>query len=66
MSAPKEGRQSPSPEDQTGAQQQSAPGTGNISDKPSSGNQEESQKSVTDTLESNPKGPLEDAAKSKA
>jgi len=61
MSAPNQGRQSPPPEEQSGAQQQDAPskGTGvNTETK----NKDES-KSQLEELSSNPKGPLDDHLK---
>jgi len=58
MSAPNEGRQSPPPESQTGAQLQSPPASGHGVN-PSSKNQEES-KAQLESLSSNPKGPLDD------
>jgi hypothetical protein len=72
MSAPLQGRNSPEPELQTGAQQQSVPGSGKLDSGSGSGGadtsssteaptqtQSQSQSSGTDGLESNPKGPLE-------
>ncbi|KAE8453625.1 hypothetical protein EG329_009136 [Mollisiaceae sp. DMI_Dod_QoI] len=61
MSAQNTGRQSPPPEEQSGAQQQDAPseGTGVNS---GTNNQAES-KSQVEELTSNPKGPLEDHVK---
>jgi len=61
MSAPNQGRQSPPPEEQSGAQQQDAPskGTGVNTE---TNNQEESQ-SQLDGLSSNPKGPLDEHVK---
>ncbi|KAI9756930.1 MAG: hypothetical protein M1815_002496 [Lichina confinis] len=69
MSAPNAGRQSPEPENQSGAQQQSAPGSGKVTDQPESlgdENKQQSDRTKMNELESNPKGPLEDAAKGKA
>ena len=84
MSAPKEGRNSPPPSEQSGAQQQSAPGSGHLSSSSAedvdsgksqgqgqrrkgqeTGNQQASDDSKVHGLESNPKGPLEDAAREK-
>ncbi|KAK1964048.1 hypothetical protein LY78DRAFT_659728 [Colletotrichum sublineola] len=58
-----EGRQSPSPERQTGAQQQDPPASG-------TGTDDASQKDTTNkeslqNLSSNPKGPMDDALKEK-
>jgi hypothetical protein len=60
MSAPNPGRQSPPPEQSSGAQQQSTPANGQGINQ-GSNNQEES-KSQIDELSSNPKGPLDDHA----
>lgn len=65
MSAPNAGRQSPDPERQTGAQQQDAPSTGQISDDVSDENQQQSHETKEEGLSSNPKGPLDDAADEK-
>ena len=69
MSAPKEGRNSPPPSEQSEAQQQSAPGTGHLSEDVDTGKgqglQQPSDDSKVHGLESNPKGPLEDAAREK-
>lgn len=65
MSAPNAGRQSPEPEKQTDAQT-GAPGSGQIDAAPSkdhAGDASEEQKQ--NTLSSNPKGPMEDAAHEK-
>jgi hypothetical protein len=57
MSAPNQGRQSPEPERQSGAQ------AGTTSDNPNDqGAGEEQSKESLKNLESNPKGPLEDKA----
>ncbi|CAG8974016.1 hypothetical protein HYALB_00008565 [Hymenoscyphus albidus] len=56
-----EGRQSPPPEAQTGAQQQSIPGTGESVNKDTN-NQAES-KDQREALSSNPTGPLDAHAK---
>ncbi|KAH7311689.1 hypothetical protein B0I35DRAFT_481635 [Stachybotrys elegans] len=58
-----EGRQSPPPERQTGAQQQSPPASGHGTDK--FDNKEETLKSQVDNLTSNPPGPLDEAVKDK-
>ncbi|KAI3529117.1 uncharacterized protein CCOS01_09568 [Colletotrichum costaricense] len=58
-----EGRQSPEPERQTGAQQQDPPASGKGTDNAS--NKEQTNKESLDKLESNPKGPLDDALKEK-
>lgn len=58
-----EGRQSPPPEQQSGAQLNSAPGDGQGTDDAS--NKEQTNKSSLDSLSSNPKGPLDDALKDK-
>ncbi|KAJ5281703.1 hypothetical protein N7478_007075 [Penicillium angulare] len=64
MSAPNAGRQSPSEDRQSGAQQRDVPGSGKIggsSSRPEPEfSQQSSDKSKSDTLESNPKHPLED------
>jgi len=61
MSATNQGRQSPEPSGQSGAQQQSAPSSGQgVND--SSRNQDTS-KSHIEGLSSNPKGPLDDHVK---
>lgn len=61
MSAPNAGRQSPEPDKQSGAQGKDAPGVGSVGE-PSS---DQAESSLESTLESNPQGPLEDAAKEK-
>ncbi|TDZ16874.1 hypothetical protein C8034_v004028 [Colletotrichum sidae] len=58
-----EGRQSPSPERQTGAQLQDPPASGKGTDDAT--NKEETNKKALENLESNPKGPLDDALKEK-
>lgn len=66
MSAPNQGRQSPDPERQTGSQQQ-APSASNPNDQnqgPGQKTAEHSQAQL-DNLSSNPKGPLDEAAKEK-
>jgi hypothetical protein len=63
MSAPNQGRQSPEPERQSGAQAGST--ASNPNDQGVAGSAEESKDQSKDTLknlESNPKGPLEDKA----
>ena len=66
MSAPEQGRQSPDPERSTGAQ------TGTTAENPneqgaapSDTHAQEASKDQLNKLESNPKGPLEDAAETK-
>ncbi|KAF8867402.1 hypothetical protein BDZ45DRAFT_667350 [Acephala macrosclerotiorum] len=61
MLAPNQGRQSPPPEEQSGAQQQDAPSKG-IGVNTETKNKDES-KSQLEGLESNPKGVLEDHLK---
>ncbi|KAF6816389.1 hypothetical protein CSOJ01_03012 [Colletotrichum sojae] len=58
-----EGRQSPPPERQTGAQQQDPPASGKGTDDAT--NKEEANKQAIENLSSNPKGPLDDAVKEK-
>ncbi|KUJ20734.1 uncharacterized protein LY89DRAFT_682430 [Mollisia scopiformis] len=58
MSAQNQGRQSPPPEEQSGAQQQDAPSSG-TGVNPETKNKEESE-SQLEGLSSNPKGPLDD------
>ncbi|WYZ35781.1 hypothetical protein EsH8_X_000428 [Colletotrichum jinshuiense] len=58
-----EGRQSPAPENQTGAQQRDPPASGKGTDDAS--NKDTANKSSLDKLTSNPKGPLDDALKEK-
>ncbi|TPX15453.1 uncharacterized protein E0L32_004433 [Thyridium curvatum] len=58
-----EGRQSPPPERQTGAQQQDVPGSGKGTDDAS--NKSEVNKSQLENLSSNPKGAMDDALKEK-
>jgi len=65
MSAPNQGRQSPDPENQTGAQQQDAPGSGKVDHDTESSDTKGKSNNALEGLESNPKGPLEDAAKEK-
>jgi hypothetical protein len=63
MSAPNQGRQSPDPERQSGAQAGAA--STNPNDQGVAGSAEESKDQSKDTLknlDSNPKGPLEDKA----
>ena len=65
MSAPNEGRQSPPPEQQTDAQVGVHAG-GQADAAPSQDHaKDESNKHKDNVLESNPKGPLEDAAHEK-
>ncbi|TAQ85594.1 hypothetical protein B7494_g6081 [Chlorociboria aeruginascens] len=61
MSAQNPGRQSPPPEDQTGAQQQDAPSQGQgVNESTNNKSESEDQR---DALTSNPKGPLDDHVK---
>jgi len=63
LSAPNPGRQSPDPERQSGAQQQSPPASGRASPEraPSPGHaQRESERAKQTVLQSNPVHPLED------
>ncbi|KAI1380449.1 hypothetical protein F4677DRAFT_406916 [Hypoxylon crocopeplum] len=62
-SASNEGRQSPPPERQTGAQLQDAPASGQGTDE--APNKKETMEDQLKNLSSNPKGPLEDAVESK-
>jgi len=64
MSAPNQGRQSPEPERQAGSQvgQQAQPNQGAA---PSETHAADASKEQLGKLSSNPKGPLEDAAKEK-
>ena len=65
MSAPNAGRQSPEPEKQSGAQKDAA-GSGNIGAASSdTAAKESSEDTKLNSLESNPTGPLEDAAHEK-
>ena len=64
MSAPNQGRQSPEPERQSGAQTGST--SNNPNDQGVAGSAEDTKNSSEDTLKnlgSNPKGPLDDHAK---
>jgi len=61
MSSQNEGRQSPPPEAQSGAQQQDAPSDGQGVNEGT--NNKEESKSQVEALSSNPKGPLDDHAK---
>ncbi|KAI9835025.1 MAG: hypothetical protein M1838_005404 [Thelocarpon superellum] len=59
MSSTNQGRQSPDPERQSGAQQQDAPSSGKFADGGSfdgsnAGNQQQSEKTKAEGLESNP------------
>ncbi|KAL7910823.1 hypothetical protein GGI35DRAFT_478233 [Trichoderma velutinum] len=58
-----EGRQSPPPERQTGAQLQDPPGSGKASD--ISKTSQKDPKAQLDCLTSNPKGPMDDALEHK-
>ncbi|KAH0422963.1 hypothetical protein CcaCcLH18_12478 [Colletotrichum camelliae] len=60
---PSEGRQSPPPERQTGAQLQDPPASGKGTDDAT--NKEQVNKEQLENLSSNPKGPLDDAVKEK-
>ncbi|TQV94540.1 hypothetical protein V2A60_005578 [Cordyceps javanica] len=60
-----EGRQSPSPQRQTGAQMHEPPGDGVHSENKSSEQVKDASKSELENLSSNPRGPLEDAVESK-
>ncbi|KAI1399990.1 hypothetical protein F4819DRAFT_462983 [Hypoxylon fuscum] len=62
-SASNEGRQSPPPERQTGAQLTDAPASGHGTDE--APNKKESMQDQLKNLSSNPKGPLEDAVEDK-
>ena len=65
MSAPNPGRQSPDPEDQSN-EQVGAPESGKIdAGKTETGSKDESIDTKDNTLESNPVGPVEDAAHEK-
>jgi hypothetical protein len=59
MSAPNQGRQSPEPENQTGAQQQDIPGTGrtSVGNQPSAEDNERSQRSQEDFKNNLPSNP---------
>lgn len=64
MSAPLSGRQSPPPEEQTGAQEQDVPSQGRIVQeyKPSPGHAKRESVHMRDTqMQSNPQHPLEQA-----
>ena len=66
MSTLNAGRQSPEPENQTASQLHEKPGGGKADAAPSATHaQDKSEDAKEDLLESNPKGPLEDAAKAK-
>jgi len=67
MSAPNAGRQSPDPERQQGKQQAEPPATNPNEQGQAKSNEApaEESKNTLSNLESNPKGPLEDAAASK-
>ncbi|KAI9799631.1 MAG: hypothetical protein M1833_003946 [Piccolia ochrophora] len=65
MSAPNAGRQSPDPERQTGAQQQDVPASGKADVASDTHAKDKSEDHKQNTLESNPKGPLDDAADAK-
>lgn len=66
MSAPNQGRQSPDPERQTGAQLQDPPAEGKVGAAPSATYaQDKSEEVKQHGLESNPAHPLEKAAEDK-
>lgn len=66
MSAPNQGRQSPDPENQTGAQLQDPPAEGKVDAAPSATHaQEKSDQVKHHGLDSNPTHPLEAAAEEK-
>lgn len=65
MSAPNQGRQSPEPENQTDLQNGTQAGDPNGQNAAPKGGAAEKSKQQLDNLSSNPKGPLEDAAKDK-
>jgi len=74
MSAPKQGRQSPSPSRQPGAQQQETVASGKTESyaeerrrggKGEEEREEEEKRRGVEGLESNPRGPLEDSAAEK-
>ncbi|KAI9151623.1 hypothetical protein HJFPF1_08830 [Paramyrothecium foliicola] len=58
-----EGRQSPPPERQTGAQQQDPPASGKGTD--NAENKDQVNKEQLQNLSSNPKGPVDDALEAK-
>ncbi|OAA74598.1 hypothetical protein LEL_08179 [Akanthomyces lecanii RCEF 1005] len=60
-----EGRESPEPERQSGAQLHDTMGQGVHSKDKSSKEVEESSRSQTENLSSNPRGPMEDAVEKK-
>ncbi|KIW08353.1 uncharacterized protein PV09_01269 [Verruconis gallopava] len=60
MSAPNQGRQSPDPERQTGAQQQDPPASGQFGKQSDDNNKE-----ILEGLKSNPEHPLEKFAEEK-
>ncbi|KAF7549382.1 hypothetical protein G7046_g8367 [Stylonectria norvegica] len=55
-----EGRESPSPETQSGKQLKEVPGSGQRTEKSNDDKEEQSAKSQLDNLESNPKGVTDD------
>jgi len=65
MSAPNQGRQSPDPENQTGAQQQDPPSQSGGGKLDSSQGKNEGKEDQTANLESNPKHILQDSAETK-
>ncbi|EJP66795.1 hypothetical protein ACQRIT_006110 [Beauveria bassiana] len=60
-----EGRQSPSPQRQTGAQVNDPPGSGVHSKNKTSEQVQDASKSQLGNLSSNPRGPMEDSLESK-
>ncbi|KAI9887962.1 MAG: hypothetical protein M1823_000219 [Watsoniomyces obsoletus] len=65
MSAPAEGRNSPPPSEQSDKQQSGITGSGTTSSDAGTQNKEASENTKLHDLQSNPKGPLEDAADEK-
>ncbi|GAB7363610.1 hypothetical protein MBLNU230_g4181t1 [Neophaeotheca triangularis] len=65
MSAPQQGRQSPEPERQTGAQQQAPPAKPNDQGAGPGEKAADASQNQLNNLASNPKGPLDDAAHEK-
>jgi len=61
MSSQNQGRQSPDPENQTGAQQQDPPASGKgVNDSSNPESNKETSKKELENLSSNPGGPLDD------
>jgi hypothetical protein len=65
MSAPQQGRQSPEPEQQSHAQSGATSGNVNDQGQAPEGGAAKASEDQLKNLESNPKGPLDDAAKAK-